>query len=60
VRTQYLVSGIRNIAMTEAKAIQLFGKPDTTGKVIRFDTLNSCEKFKDGVSRKRDDALKKY
>ncbi|MCE6992446.1 ABC transporter permease [Dyadobacter sp. CY323] len=33
-------SGIRNIAMTEAKAIQLFGRSKVAGEIIRIDTLD--------------------
>lgn len=33
-------SGIRNIAMTESKAEQLFGKADAAGKTVRIDSLD--------------------
>jgi putative ABC transport system permease protein len=33
-------SGIRNIAMTESKALQLFNKSDVVGQIIRIDTLD--------------------
>ncbi|TKT91708.1 ABC transporter permease [Dyadobacter frigoris] len=33
-------SGIRNIAMTESRAEQLFGKTDVAGKIVRIDSLD--------------------
>lgn len=33
-------SGVRNIAMTESKAMQLFNKPNAVGQIIRIDTLD--------------------
>ena len=33
-------SGVRNIAMTESKAVQLFNKSDIVGQIIKIDTLD--------------------
>ncbi|WP_221394046.1 ABC transporter permease [Dyadobacter sp. NIV53] len=33
-------SGVRNIAMTESKAMQLFNKSNVVGQIIRIDTLD--------------------
>ncbi|WP_149240055.1 ABC transporter permease [Dyadobacter sp. 32] len=33
-------TGVRNIAMTESKALQLFKKSDVVGQIIRIDTLD--------------------
>lgn len=33
-------SAIRNVAITEAKARQLFGRPDVAGTIMRIDTLD--------------------
>jgi len=32
--------GVRNLAMTESRAVQLFGQPNVTGRIIRIDSLD--------------------
>jgi putative ABC transport system permease protein len=33
-------SGLRNVAMSESKAKQIFGREDAAGKIVRIDTLD--------------------
>lgn len=35
-----LTSGLRNVAVTEERALELFGKTDVVGKLVKVDTLD--------------------